>query len=183
MFINQNRSINGTTYCSLLSFLNEMHRMIIARNNGYFMLHRLFQMGIDIFMKNISNISVQWYRHMFWGALWIRVDTQIIVIQTQQKYLYIASVSCVHSIMSIIVLTHWGRVTLICVGNLIIIGLDNGLSPHRRQAIISTNAGILLIGPPGTNFRKISIEILTSLFKKMRLKRRNGGHFVLASMC
>ena len=34
------------------------------------------------------------------------------------------------------VLTHWGRVTHICVGNLIIIGSDNGLSPGRRQAII-----------------------------------------------
>ena len=31
--------------------------------------------------------------------------------------------------------SHWGRVTLICVGNLTIIGSDNGLSPDRRQAI------------------------------------------------
>ena len=36
-------------------------------------------------------------------------------------------------------LTHWGRVTHICVSNLTIIGLDNGLSPARRQAIILTN--------------------------------------------
>ena len=43
-------------------------------------------------------------------------------------------------------LTHWGRVTHICVGNLTIIGSDNGLSPGRRQAITCTNAGILLIG-------------------------------------
>ena len=40
-------------------------------------------------------------------------------------------------------LTHWARVTHICVGNLAIIGSDNGLSPSRRQAIIWTNAGIL----------------------------------------
>ena len=33
-------------------------------------------------------------------------------------------------------LSHWGRVTHICVGNLTIIGSDNGLSPGRRQAII-----------------------------------------------
>ena len=33
-------------------------------------------------------------------------------------------------------LTHWGRVTHICVSKLTIIGLDNGLSPDRRQAII-----------------------------------------------
>ena len=44
-------------------------------------------------------------------------------------------------------LTHWGRVTHICVGNLTIIGSDNGLSPRRRQAITWTNVGILLTGP------------------------------------
>ena len=33
-------------------------------------------------------------------------------------------------------LTHWGRVTHICVDKLTIIGSDNGLSPGRRQAII-----------------------------------------------
>ena len=66
-------------------------------------------------------------------------------------------------------LTHWGRVTHICVDNLTIIGSDNGLSPGRRQAIIWTNAGILLIGPLGTNFSEISIEIHTFPFKKMHL--------------
>ena len=49
-------------------------------------------------------------------------------------------------------LIHWGRVTHICVGKIIIIGSDNGLSPDRRQAIIWTNAGLLLIGPLGINF-------------------------------
>ena len=67
-------------------------------------------------------------------------------------------------------LTHWGRVTHICVGNLIIIGSDNGLSPGWRQAIIWTNAGILLIGTLGTNFSEILIEIQTFSFKKLRLK-------------
>ena len=43
------------------------------------------------------------------------------------------------------VLTHWGLVTHICVGKLISIGSDNGLSPGRRQAIIWTSAGILLL--------------------------------------
>ena len=41
------------------------------------------------------------------------------------------------------------------------IGSDNGLSPGRRQAIIWTNAGILLIGPLGTNFSDILIEVYT----------------------
>ena len=44
-------------------------------------------------------------------------------------------------------LTHWGRVKHICVSRLTITGSDNGLSPGRRQAIMWTNAGILLIGP------------------------------------
>ena len=67
-------------------------------------------------------------------------------------------------------LTHWGRVTHICVGKLTIIGSDNGLSPERRQAIVWTNAGILLIGPLATNFKEILIEIQTFSLKKIRLK-------------
>ena len=67
-------------------------------------------------------------------------------------------------------LTHWGRVTHICVGKLTVIGSDNGLSPARRQAITWTNAGISLTGPLGTNFSEILIEILTFSFKKMRMK-------------
>ena len=71
-------------------------------------------------------------------------------------------------------LTHWGRVTHICVSDLTIIGSDNGLSPGRHQAIIRTNAGILLIRPLGTNFSEILIEILIFSFKKMRLKVSSG---------
>ena len=44
------------------------------------------------------------------------------------------------------------------------------ISPDRRQAIIWSNAGLLLIGLLGTNFSEILIEILTFLFQKMRLK-------------
>ena len=63
-----------------------------------------------------------------------------------------------------------GRVTHICVSKLTTIGSDNGLSPGRRQANIWTNAGILLIGPLGTNFIEILIRIQTFSFKKMHLK-------------
>ena len=55
-------------------------------------------------------------------------------------------------------LTHWGRVTHICVG---------------KQTIISsnqTNAGILLIERFGTNFSEISIAIQIFSFKKMHVK-------------
>ena len=50
----------------------------------------------------------------------------------------------------------------ICVNNLTIIGSENGLSPGRRQAIISTNDGILT-------------EIDTFSFKKMHLKMSSGN--------
>ena len=86
-------------------------------------------------------------------------------------------------------LTHWGRVTHICVSKLTNIGSDNGsdngLSPGRRQAIIWTIAGILLIRPLGTNFSEIVIEINTSSFKKMHWKMSSGKcrPFVSASMC
>ena len=47
----------------------------------------------------------------------------------------------------------------ICVSKLTIIGSDNGLSPDRHQAMIWTDDGILLIGPLGTSFSEILIEI------------------------
>ena len=43
-------------------------------------------------------------------------------------------------------LTHSGRVMHICVSKLTIIASENGVSPGRHQAIIWTNAEILLIG-------------------------------------
>ena len=67
-------------------------------------------------------------------------------------------------------LTHWGRVTHIWVGKLTILGSDNGLSLGRRQAIIWTNAGILLIGPLGTNFSEILVAIEAFSFKRMHFQ-------------
>ena len=62
----------------------------------------------------------------------------------------------------------------ICVSKLSIIGSDNGLLPGRRQAIIWTNAILLLIGPRGTNFCEILIEIHIFSVKKMHLKMSSG---------
>ena len=42
--------------------------------------------------------------------------------------------------------------------NRVRIGSDNGLSPSQCQAIIWTNAGLLSIGPKGSNFSEISIK-------------------------
>ena len=55
-----------------------------------------------------------------------------------------------------------------------IIASDNDLSPGGLQAIIWTNAGILLTGPLGTNFSENSIEMHTFSFKKMHLKMSSG---------
>ena len=66
--------------------------------------------------------------------------------------------------------THWCRVMRISIGNLTIIGSDNGLVPGRCQAIIRTNAGIFLNGPLGTKLSEILIKIHKFLFKKMHLK-------------
>ena len=71
-------------------------------------------------------------------------------------------------------LTHWGRVTHICVSDVTNIGSDNGLSPGRRQAIIRTNAGILLITPLGTDFSEMLIEIHIFPFTKIHLKMSSG---------
>ena len=66
--------------------------------------------------------------------------------------------------------THWGRVTHICVGDLTIIGSDNGLSPGRRQAIIWTNVGLLSIGPLRTYFSENLIKIQQFPLNKMHMK-------------
>ena len=65
------------------------------------------------------------------------------------------------------------------------IGSDSGLSPVRRQAIIWTNAGILLIELLGTGFSEIIIGIQRFSFKRVHLgmSLRNGVHFVSAAMC
>ena len=55
-------------------------------------------------------------------------------------------------------LTHWDRAKHICVGKLTIIDSDNGLAPGRRQAIILTYDGILLIGPTEMNVSEIVNE-------------------------
>ena len=62
----------------------------------------------------------------------------------------------------------------ICVGNLTIIGSDNGLSPGRRQAIIWTNAAMLLIGHLETNFGDFLIEIYIFSLMETRLKMSSG---------
>ena len=56
--------------------------------------------------------------------------------------------------------------THICVSKLTIIA--------GRQAVIRTNAVLLLIGALGTNFNEILIKIHTFSFKKIHLKMSTG---------
>ena len=62
--------------------------------------------------RSLTRQSAIWYIFTRFGQFWRRANTE-----------YQA-------------LTHWGRVTHICVSKLTIIGSDNGLSPGRRQANI-----------------------------------------------
>ena len=100
----------------------------------------------------------------FQHVLWKEYEINGIVIRGEQ---HIFSNACFE-------LTHRGQVTHICISKLTITGSDNGLSPGRRQAIIWSNAGILLIRTLGTNFSEIVIEIQTFSLKKMRLKMSSG---------
>ena len=96
---------------------------------------------------------VSWF-FFFWSHQWHEVlnwkyiSICILINETRGSVLSIARYN-----------PHWGRVTHICVSKLNIICSDNGLSPGRRQAIIWTNAGLLLIGSLGTNFTEISIGV------------------------
>ena len=87
-------------------------------------------------------------------------------------------------------LTHWGRVTHICVDKITIIVSDNGLLPDRRQAIISTNAGLLSIGSLRTYFNENLIKIQQFSLMKLDVKMPSAkwrpscpGLNVLIFMC
>ena len=73
--------------------------------------------------------------------------------------------------------------THICVGNTTIIGSDNGLSPGRRQAINWTNAGILSIGPLGTNFSENLIEIYLHSRKCISIYRLDNSGILSRPQC
>ena len=110
----------------------------------------------------------------------IRICGMYTSIFENSIYLYIS----IRVVGRIKYLTHWGRVTHICVGKPTIIGSDNGLSPGRRQAIIWTNAGILLIEPWEQTSVKSKSKFIHFHSRKSIWKCRleNGVRFVTASM-
>ena len=83
-----------------------------------------------------------------WGTNFSEILIGIHTFSFKKIYLKMSSAKWRPFCLSLNVLTHWGRVTHICISKRIIIGSDNGLSPdHCRQAIIWTNAPLLLTGP------------------------------------
>ena len=141
-------------------------------------------------VTRLGQTDGQTYRQMVQGTTIpyspnvLRVKMQSFASQASWRlFIYWAlcmfPVTSYHSFNSLRPSTH------ICVGKLTIIGSDNGLSPGRRQAIIWTIVGILLIGPLGTNFSEILIGIQNFSFKKMHLKMSSAKWrpFVSASMC
>ena len=114
-------SRRGGIYCywrSALKLSKKYHLSAVYRN----MPMPNFQKSIWIHTSDIAYVYVAINEE-----LWDHVLTQ-----NQRNYhkLFLKWV-----LESTIWLTHWGRVTHICVANLTIIGSDNGLSPGRRQAI------------------------------------------------
>ena len=136
-------------------------------NETYFIYATLFfHILVLWFLCFISKLNFNLYLQIFFNwQCWYRFQIMKIrncpaqfsrLTKLISGYQYKPSDKCkVHPIYLVISLTHWGRVTHICVSKIITIGSESGLSPGRRQAIIWTNAGILLIGPLESNFNEI----------------------------
>ena len=129
--------------------------------------------------SNVENVFMFWCHHVpsyttycyfspygvYWlGSVWSVMYRSLQLLDAFSIY------HIRHIIRWATPLTHWGRATRICVGKLTIIVSNNGLWPGRRQAIIWTSAGILIIRPLGTNFSEILIRNQTFSLRKMHLK-------------
>ena len=114
-----------------------------------------------IFVTLAGRIYYNWSRVIIWGWItWNWFSGGIICNSLQKSWSGICGAhegeegTLWHTFV-VARLTHWGRVMNICVRKLTIIGSDNGLLHGWHQAIIWTNAGILLIRTFGTNFSEI----------------------------
>ena len=177
-----------------LAFVWGIHRGPVNSPLKWPVTRKMFPFD-DVIMSYAKNVSIWWRHHGFsnisalwkmspehifrltWydialtGLIYVYMSYGLSKISKALKYIQI----CKHcKNIAQTVLTHWGRVTHICVCNLTIIGSDNGLSPGRRQAITWANVGILLIGPLGTNCSEMLIEIHPFSFKKIHLKMSSG---------
>ena len=128
------------------------HALVASFNSG------IICKGRQSYIQNVFTVMLhttenQWQLDNFFNTLFIEL-----ISKTTSKLHIIG------------LLTHWGWVTHIFISKLTGIASDNGLLPGWHQSIIWTNAGILLIGPLGTNFSEILIIIHTFSFKKMHQK-------------
>ena len=112
---------------------------------GFLEVYKFWIRYITIHVYHLSNAIIKW--------------TEVWFLLKRPSYINI--IICTISAR----LTHWGRVTHICVSNLTSIGSVNGLPPDRRQAITWTNAGILLIGPLGTNFSEMRLKVSSAKWR------------------
>ena len=138
--------------------------------------HRFDYIFHSVLMQwHIMSLNIRWSIYKLTGSLRSASQSVGLIRVPIPSFPDMIPIYMINLILIIISsLIHWDRVTHICVNKLTVIGSDNGLSPDRRQAIIWTNAGILLIGPLGTNFSEILIGIHTFSFKKMHLKMSSG---------
>ena len=128
---------------------------------GYIIRNIKLMIYVDNSMPKMDNKNAQ--SDIIEMRIWSKYEVNILHLITIWYWKKISS-------KRMFSLTHWGRVTHICVSKLNIIVPDNGLSPERGQAIIWINAGRLLIQTSGTTFSEILNEIHKFSFKKMHLK-------------
>ena len=137
--------------------------------------YHFHQMFISVCTENCQNDN-SWY---FSVSVWVSSFSLVTLYNFWYEFALGSQVAPLPRCLVACWPTHWGPVTHICVGNLTIIGSDNGLSPGWRQAITWTNVGILSIGTLGTNFSEMLIEIHTFSFKKIHLKMSSGKKWPL----
>ena len=128
---------------------------------------------VDIFLQKISS----WLKCFHFEPVVLHLASCLSKVQMTSHHWLMTAIT--PKSLLLIGLNWWSP----SISKLNVIGWDNGLSPGRRQAIMWTSAGILLIGPLETNVSEILIAIETFSFKKMCLKMSaKWCPFRLASM-
>ena len=135
--------------------INPYHKSLSASDKYPTIHHFVTEMCTDVHISVTKWCIVEYGT----GILWDLCDRSISSVPSSPQFFFRNIKTLFTYWISCSYLTHWGRLTHICVNKLTIIGSDNGLSLGRRQAIIWTNVGILLIRPLGTNFSDTLIEI------------------------
>ena len=123
-------------------------------------------------LQIFCSLWVIWQKYQYWSCL--TLVSIISGIDTSKSRIEMVAILVRLQCVILMGLTHWGRVRHICISKLNFIGSDSGLPPGRHQAIIWSNAGILLIRTLGTNVSEISIKIHIFSFKKMHFKMSSG---------